>query len=73
MSYGQKHWAESLEPGDICRATIRIPVVPKNLIDVEVTVLYNLRYSNSILAHYDKTQCLIEYNDLKQTKQEEKK
>jgi len=61
----QAHWAESLEPADRCKATIRHSSNgAKNLIDVEVIVVRNRKREREIEAVHGPTPYTIPYNEL---------
>jgi hypothetical protein len=62
-----KHWAESLEVGDKCLATIRHKTDgSKNLHNVEVIVIENNATKEEISAWFPEYKAVIPYNDLKE-------
>jgi len=59
------HWAERLEPGDRCKATIRHKTDgSKNLHNVEIIVVENLHSEEKIVGYFKKRKKQIQYNEL---------
>jgi hypothetical protein len=66
MSEGISHWAEKLEIGDKCLATIRHKEGgEKNLHNVEVIVIDNDWENKEIHAWFPEYKVVIPYNELK--------
>lgn len=63
-----KHWADALEPGDTCLATIRHETDgSKNLVNIEVIIIDNDRAIKKIEAWFKPGfKATIPYNELKQ-------
>jgi hypothetical protein len=60
------HWAEELEVGDRCKATIRHKTDgSKNQHNVEVVVVENLPLNELIIGYFNKEKKEIPYNELK--------
>ena len=66
--YSEKHighWAEELQAGDRCKATIRHRTDgTKNLHNVDVIVVDNLPSKKMIVGYFDKRKKKIPYNEL---------
>jgi len=74
MSQEIKHWAEKLEVGDKCLATIRHKTDgSKNLHNVEVIVVENAKRLRSVTAWFPEYQVEIPYNDLTEMQKQNKK
>ena len=59
------HWAEELEEGDRCLATIRHKTDgSKNLHNVEVIIIENLHSERIIVGYYNNKKYKIPYNEL---------
>ena len=59
------HWAERLEPGDRCKATIRHKTDgSKNRHNVEIIVIENLHSEEKIVGYFKKRKYQISYNEL---------
>jgi hypothetical protein len=62
-----KHWAESLEIGDICLATIRHKTDgTKNLHNVKMIVIENNNRKQEIVGWTSDHKATVPYNDLKE-------
>ena len=62
------HWAEHLQSGDRCIATIRHKTDgSKNIIGANVIVVENQKLVKHIIAFYKSERFLIPYNDLKKS------
>ena len=60
------HWAEGLEIGDKCLATIRHKTDgSKNLHNVEVIVIENNKEKKEIVGWFPEVKATIPYNELK--------
>ncbi|MCK9282294.1 MAG: hypothetical protein M0P71_16885 [Melioribacteraceae bacterium] len=66
--YNQKyigHWAEKLQVGDRCKATIRHKIYgSKNLHNIEIIVIENLQSKKEIVGFFDNQKKHIPYNEL---------
>lgn len=66
--YNEKHishWAEELQVGDRCKATIRHKTDgSKNLHNVEIIVVENLQSEKKIVGYFKKRKKHIFYNEL---------
>ena len=59
----KKHWAESLEMGDRCKATIRHQTDgTKNIHNADIIVIKHL--DKAILAAFDGNEVVVPYNEL---------
>lgn len=59
------HWAEELQVGDKCKATIRHKTDgSKNLHNVEIIVVENLQSEKKIVGYFNKRKKQIPYNEL---------
>ena len=59
------HWAEELQIGDRCRATIRHKTDgSKNLHNVEIIVVENFQSEKKIVGYFNKHKKQIPYNEL---------
>ena len=68
-----KHWAEELEVGDKCFATIRhLTDGTKNLHNVEVIVIENRIATQEVSAWIPEFKVLVPYNDLTPPKTDNK-
>jgi len=72
--YNEKHinhWAEELEPGDKCLATIRHKTDgSKNLHNIEIIVIENELLEKRIMGYFKRHKKSIPYNDLRVYKPE---
>lgn len=60
-----QHWAEKLEAGDRCKATIRHKTDgSKNRHNVDIVVIENLFSERRIIGYFDETTEVIPYNEL---------
>lgn len=60
-----QHWAETLEVGDRCKATIRHKTDgSKNRHNVDIVVIENLFSERRIIGYFDETTESIPYNEL---------
>lgn len=59
------HWAENLETGDRCKATIRHKTDgSKNIHNVDIIVVENLQAEKQIVGYLNKCKKQISYNEL---------
>jgi hypothetical protein len=66
MSQETKHWAESLEAGDMVIVTIRHETDgSKNINYAKVIVIFNNKRDKNIAASYEDQKIIIPYNDIK--------
>lgn len=71
MSESLGHWAEKLEPGDRCLATIRHKTDgAMNLNNIKVIVVENNPHESSIICtgFFSKDKSIVKYNDLRELK-----
>ena len=60
-----QHWAETLEAGDRCKATIRHKTDgSKNRHNVDIVVIENLLSERRIIGYFDEITESIPYNEL---------